>query len=94
MTDENLPYCFGKLEKVFPEGEDGLRHSPESCVPCCHKTECLRTAMAGSGGLKLQENHVDRAYASGMIGFLGRWSRKKDLQRRLSEKKRGNHEND
>jgi hypothetical protein len=43
--------------------------------------------MAGAGGLKLQEKNVDRAYTAGMIGFLGRWSRKKDLQRRLSEKK-------
>jgi hypothetical protein len=92
-TSSSQPYCFGKLEKVFPEGEDGLRHSPESCVPCCHKTECLRTAMAGAGGLKLQEKNVDRAYTAGMIGFLGRWSRKKDLQRRLS-KKGGSHEND
>jgi len=81
------PYCFGKLENVFPEGEDGLRHSPESCVPCCHKTECLRAAMAEAGGLNLQEKNVDRAYTAGMIGFLGRWSRKKDLQRRLSKKR-------
>jgi len=88
------PYCFGKLEKVFPEGKDGLRHSPESCVPCCQKTECLRTAMAEACGLKLQEKNVDRAYAAGMLGFLGRWSRKKDLQRRLSDKKGVNHEND
>jgi hypothetical protein len=87
QSSSPLPYCFGKLEKVFPEGEDGLRNSPESCVPCCHKTECLRAAMAGAGGLTLQEKNVDRAYAAGMLGFLGRWSRKKDLQRRLSAKK-------
>jgi hypothetical protein len=88
------PYCFGKLDNVFPEGENGLRNTPESCVPCCHKTDCLRTAMAEAGGLKLQEKNIDRAYAAGMMGFLGRWSRKKDLQRRLSEKKESSHEND
>ncbi|MDO9109012.1 MAG: hypothetical protein Q7U40_00020 [Desulfatirhabdiaceae bacterium] len=88
------PYCFGKLENVFPEGEDGLRNTPESCVPCCHITECLRAAMADAGGLKLQEKNVDRAYAAGMLGFLGRWSRKKDLQRRISEKNGVSHEND
>jgi hypothetical protein len=87
-TPTPAPYCFGKLENVFPEGEDGLRNTPESCVFCCYKTECLRTAMTEAGGLKLQEKNVDRAYTAGMIGFLGRWSRKKDLQRRLSEKKR------
>jgi hypothetical protein len=86
-TSSPPPYCFGKLENVFPEGEDGLRNTPDSCVPCCYKTECLRTAMAEAGGLKLQEKNVDRAYTAGMIGFLGRWSRKKDLQRRLSEKR-------
>jgi hypothetical protein len=43
--------------------------------------------MTAAGGLKLQEENVDRAYTAGMIGFLGRWSRKKDLQRRLSGKR-------
>jgi hypothetical protein len=43
--------------------------------------------MAEAGGLNLQEKNVDRAYTAGMIGFLGRWSRKKDLQRRLSKKR-------
>lgn len=87
------PYCFGKLEKVFPEIGDGLRATPESCIPCYHKTECLRTAMSEAGGLKLQEQNVDRAYEAGMIGFLGRWSRKKSLQRKLSRKKENSHEN-
>jgi hypothetical protein len=43
--------------------------------------------MTEAGGLELQEKNVDRAYTAGMLGFLGRWSRKKDLQRRISEKK-------
>lgn len=81
------PQCFGKLENVFPEGEDGLRCTPESCMPCRYRTDCLRTAMTGIGGLKLQEKNLDRAYSSGMLGFLGRWSRKKEIQRQISEKK-------
>jgi hypothetical protein len=86
-TSSSPPYCFGILENVFPQGDNGLRNTPESCVPCYHKTECLRAAMAEAGGLELQEKNVDRAYTAGMLGFLGRWSRKKDIQRRISEKK-------
>ncbi len=86
-SSDNLPFCFGKLEKVFPETEDGFRTTPESCIPCYHKTECLRTAMSEAGGLKFQERNVDRAYEAGMMGFLARWSKKKNLQRQLSRKK-------
>ena len=39
--------------------------------------------MAGSGGLTVHEELVDRAYESGMIGFLSRWSKKKDLNRKI-----------
>ena len=54
MTREERPYCYGKLECVFPMGENGLRETPESCMVCYCKTECLRTAMQGEAG--------DRAY--------------------------------
>jgi len=76
------PYCFAKLEVVFPKGNDGLRHTPESCFVCFCKTECLRTAMGKSEGLEVREECVDRAYESGMIGFLERWSKKKNLHRK------------
>jgi hypothetical protein len=75
------PKCFGHLETVFPMGEDGLRHTPAACLECLYKTECLRTAIQGREGLKVREEHVDRAYDSGMIGFLERWSRKKSIQK-------------
>jgi len=42
--------------------------------------------MEESGGLKVREELIDRAYESGMIGFLERWSKKKDLRRRIKEK--------
>jgi len=66
-------------------GDDGLRHSPESCVPCSYKTTCLRKAMGQNEGLAVREEVVDRAYTSGLIGFWQRWNRKKNLQRRISE---------
>ena len=78
MTHDNTkqPECFGQLDTVFPKGEDGLRHSPETCLKCLHKTDCLRTGLKGEAGLKVHEEHVDRSYDSGMIGFVERWSKK------------------
>ncbi len=95
MSRERNPYapeCFGDLSRVFPMGDDGLRHTPDNCLTCAIKTECLRAAMDQTDdGLKAREEFVDRAYDAGMMGFLERWSRKKTLQKRLeqSEKTRG-----
>ena len=79
VNQKKYPPCYGDLEAVFPIGEEGLRHSPESCMPCCYKTECLRQAMTRKDGIKVREEMVDRAYASGALGFFERWSRKKAL---------------
>ena len=85
---KETPYCFGKLDNVFPLSDDGLRHTPESCMPCLYKTECLRTAVSNKDGLVVHEEKVDRAYAAGAIGFLERWSRRKSLhQQRKGGKK-------
>ncbi len=81
MTREERPYCYGKLECVFPMGDNALRETPESCMVCYCKTECLRTAMQGEAGDQVREEKVDRAYAAGVMGFFERWSRKKALQR-------------
>ena len=86
MDNKEYPYCFGKIENVFPMGEKGFRETPESCFPCIYKTKCLRAAMDKSGGLKIREENVDKAYEAGMIGFLERWSQKKDLKRRIKER--------
>ncbi len=87
MKREDCPSCFGVLDIVFPKGEDGLRTVPEACFACSHKTECLKTAMSEeSQGLKAQAEFVDRAYESGMIGFLERWSEKKALHRKAQRK--------
>ena len=79
------PECFGQLDTVFPLGEDGLRHSPEACLECPHKTDCLRTGLKGKAGLKVHQEHIDRSYDSGMIGFVERWSKKKSISRHVNE---------
>lgn len=77
------PLCFGDLEKVFPKGKNGLRNSPEKCTVCVFKVDCLRSAMEGKNGLLVREEVVDRAYASGLISFFERWSKKKEIQRQI-----------
>jgi len=83
MTERKTehPYCFGKLDNVFPLAKDGLRHTPESCMVCFCKTECLRAAVKGPEGIKVEKERVKRAYGSGTIGFIERWSRIKALTR-------------
>jgi hypothetical protein len=89
--DKKYPKCFGELEKVFPKTKDGLRSTPEACLECLHKTACLRSAMGGADGVKVREEIVDRAYDSGMMSFVERWSKKKDLKRKLKKKFKGVH---
>jgi len=81
VTDEpTKPVCYGVLENVFPLGDDGLRHSPECCMACPHKTPCLRAALTTDPKADdVKEEKVDRAYASGNLSFLSRWSKKKSL---------------
>ena len=87
MTEKTTknPECFGNLQKVFPMGKDGLRHTPADCLACLQKTQCLRSAIQSKDGLSVKEEHLDRAYNSGMIGFFERWSKKKRLS---SQKKK------
>ncbi len=84
--NNTLPECFGLLETVFPMGNDGLRLTPETCFECPLKTDCLRAALKGTAGLRVHEEHIDRSYESGMIGFMERWSKKKVIDR---QKNRG-----
>jgi uncharacterized membrane protein YdjX (TVP38/TMEM64 family) len=82
-NDNREPDCLGRLEKVFPLGEDGLRHTPVECLECSRKTECLRRAVTGPGGVAVEEERLARAYRAGMVGFFGRWAKQKELARRL-----------
>jgi hypothetical protein len=81
IKNERMPDCFARLETVFPKTKDGLRNTPEACMACRHKTECLRVAIQGRDGFKVREEQIDRAYNSGMIGFFERWSKKKAISR-------------
>jgi hypothetical protein len=87
QSENKPPDCFGKLEIVFPLGDDGLRHTPAPCFECPHKTECLRTGLKGKAGLIVHEEHVDRSYDSGMIRFVERWSKKKAIDRQKNSGK-------
>jgi len=80
------PACFGKLNHVFPKGEDGLRNSPDACLACELKTLCLRTAMQSKARFVVREEMVDRAYSSGRLSFWQRWSRKKAVHRQMNQK--------
>ena len=82
---EKPPECFGDIETVFPKGESGLRHSPEMCLSCLHKTACLRSAMESTDGLAVKKEMVERAYTSGTMNFFQRWSRKKSLCHKQKE---------
>jgi len=87
-SNENKPDCFSHLERVFPMGEEGIRSTPIPCESCPYKMECLKATIDGPDGLKLKEEYVDRAYESGMIGFMERWAKKKAIQSKLK------HQND
>jgi hypothetical protein len=76
------PSCYADLDRVFPMGKNDLRTTPERCMACAYKTECLRSAMAGQKGNRVREEMVDRAYTSGMMGFIQRWSEKKRLHQK------------
>lgn len=85
-ADEHKPDCFGVVEIVFPMHDDGLRHSPESCMACVYKTDCLRTAIKNPKGIHVQEEIVDRAYESRKISFLERWSKRKYIHKIKNKK--------
>ena len=85
-TEKKNPDCFGDLEAVFPRGANGLRNTPETCLSCPHKTLCLRTAVSGPQGHKVRNEMIDRNYNSGRMTFWERWSKKKELDRKIRQK--------
>ena len=84
MTNkDDLPDCFGDLEKVFPMGPKGLRETPEKCFYHCPvKTKCLQQAMATKNGIQVEEEVIERSTKVGAMSFFERWSRKKQAHRR------------
>ncbi len=77
------PDCFGILDKVFPMTALGLRQTPDYCFNFCPvKTQCLEYAMTTKNGTTLEEEIIERGTESGAIGFLERWSRKKQVYKK------------
>jgi hypothetical protein len=91
MNKENdIHECFGNLEKVFPMGENKLRQTPDDCFyHCSVKTRCLQRAMATMAGVKVEEELIERSTRAGAMNFFERWSRKKQIQRKISRKQPG-----
>lgn len=87
MSNENeTPKCFGDLEKVFPMTESGLRQTPDECFfHCPVKTKCLQHAMGTKSGAKVEEEIIDRSTKAGVMNFFERWSRKKQMHRKLNK---------
>ena len=77
------PDCYGNLKKVFPMTEIGLRQTPHYCrYECTYKTECLKKALTTIKGMEVEEELLERGSKAGTIGFVERWSRRKQLNRR------------
>ncbi len=87
MTENNsYPECFGKLDKVFPMTDSGLRQTPDDCFyQCPVKTKCLKQAMATKDGVKVEEEIIERGSKSGAMNFFERWSRKKQVHRKTKK---------
>ena len=87
MNKENeKPPCFGILEKVFPMTDTGLRQTPDDCFYHCPvKTKCLQQAMATKDGVKVEEEIIERGTQSGVMNFFERWSRKKQVHRKIKK---------
>ena len=81
--------CFGVLDRVFPEGKEGLREVPEACLPCRDKKECLQAALATEDGVELQAERLERGAGGGMIARIRRWSLKKELARTIRTGRKG-----
>jgi len=78
--------CFGILEKVFPMTDKGLRQTPDECFYHCPvKTKCLQQAMATKDGIIVEEEIIERGTQSGVMNFFERWSRKKQVHRKIKK---------
>ena len=81
-----MPECFGILEKVFPMADKGLRQTPDECFYHCPvKTKCLQQAMATKDGITVEEEIIERGTKSGAMNFFERWSRKKQVHRKIKK---------
>ncbi|MCP4672032.1 MAG: hypothetical protein GY857_12080 [Desulfobacula sp.] len=87
MNQKNdRPDCFGILDKVFPMTALGLRQTPDYCFNFCTvKTKCFEYAMTTKNGAQLEDEIIERGRKSGTIGFFERWSRKKQVYKKMKK---------
>lgn len=78
--------CYGVLDKVFPEGTDGLRQVPQHCFNCPEHTECLKAALASREGAAFRMELLNRRRPMGLVDRIKRWSERKALSRLLEGK--------
>ena len=78
--------CFGVLDKVFPEAEQGLREVPQECLRCEEHTDCLKTALASREGIAFRMELLNRRKPMGVMDRIRRWSERKALSRSLKGK--------
>ena len=74
------PDCFGDLDEVFPQSDEGLRETPPHCWDCSLRVDCLRQAISGGESRRqISEESAQREeqMVGGVAGFLRRWSRLK-----------------
>ncbi len=79
--------CYGILDTVFPMGKKGLREITTKCFSCNDRKECLQAALNTEHGIIFRGEIIDRSPANGLLARFKRWSDRKDLSRRLKEKK-------
>ena len=77
--------CFGILDRVFPEGGEGLRAIVPGCFECPDRKACLQAALTTKEGLEFKAEILDRSPARGLVGRLRRWSEKKQLSRLIKQ---------
>ena len=78
--------CFGVLDRVFPEGKEGLREVPQECFGCPEHTDCLKTALASREGVAFRMELLNRRKPTGVVDRIRRWSERKTLARSLKGK--------
>jgi hypothetical protein len=81
--------CFGILEVVFPKTERGMREVPPGCMECDKRVDCMKAALRSGEGIRFTEEMIERSERVGMIGWLDRWSRKKELNRLKCRDRKG-----
>ena len=77
--------CFGVLDKVFPEGEQGVRQVPQQCFQCPDHVQCLKVALDSKEGVKFRMGLLNRRKPMGFVDRIKIWSERKALSRLLKK---------